>query len=657
MKKAKFIISFFVIFFGFLFIGESYQFYLNSFEQNFYHTTMYIQDYTSEEEMKNDMLKAAEDNNIEFFTIVNRIESTLLQNFEIYGTSKIKHILNNDHDIYEKNYISLLTGETRVKFYDFKDISNLENKIDYYLIGNEKNINKFKETLIEKYAGNFPKRGEKPFKYQQVYSVWILISIVILLLSLYDIIFQKKENSIKISLGENVNLIIIKNILLDIGIYISIFIMSIIVLYKNTNVFFGMNVSIIVFLFFLLINSIMYFSLYFNNLKKMLSGAKVSRKLLSINYVLKFISILLTTAILASNIAIIVEGYKFYKQKDFFEKYKNYSYVDIQYKMKLKSDGSIEDNINKSMFIQEDFYNNFYSKFNALDLANVTMSGLTDNVVLSSKNTLEYLKKNIKEINREVLEKDFYFLIPEKFKNDQSIIDELNLTIKVYESRELDYTYDVIYYSDNREIISIDEQYINGSKLLKNPLIIYKNNIDGKISYRDGKRKEKIINYRNVMYNILDEEFDEFLIKYDLNDERVSKTNVLEKYLYQLKIVKRAVFISLILSLLTLILELILIKSILMLEYEVNAIELSVKKILGYSLLEKNSKILWVTIGITIISIIGSVIIGGIFNISEGYYLLISGTLIAIMEIFTIVFYIKRLEKTNLQKVLKGGNL
>lgn len=159
------------------------------------------------------------------------------------------------------------------------------------------------------------------------------------------------------------------------------------------------------------------------------------------------------------------------------------------------------------------------------------------------------------------------------------------------------------------------------------------------------------------MYNILDEEFDEFLIKYDLNDERVSKTNVLEKYLYQLKIVKRAVFISLILSLLTLILELILIKSILMLEYEVNAIELSVKKILGYSLLEKNSKILWVTIGITIISIIGSVIIGGIFNISEGYYLLISGTLIAIMEIFTIVFYIKRLEKTNLQKVLKGGNL
>ena len=655
MKKTKFIISVFIIFFGFLFIGESYQYYINNFQANFYYTSMYLQDYTTEEEMKADILREVKIHNIEIFTVVNSVESTLLQNIEIYGTDAIEGELNAKYDIYEKEYPSLLTGKTRVEFHDFKDLSTIENQAEYYCIGDETNIQNFKRALVNKYAGKIPKEG-KDFNHQEVYGVWILISIVILLLSMYDVAFQKKENSIKISLGESIGIIILKNVLLDIGVYTSIFIVSIMSLYKTTSVLFGINISIGAFIIFLLINSCMYFSLYFNDLRKMLTGAKVSKKLLGTNYVLKFITIIMTTAILASNIAIIFEGYSFYKQKSFFEEHKDYEYINLYYKPRLESDGSVTFTIDKSEIVQEDFYNKFYNEFNAIDLGDISYDS-KDDIILTSRNTLPYLKENIKEMNNKKFDKDFYFLISEKFKGDQSIIDNLNLTVKFNEERELDYTYEVIYYKGDKDIIAINEQHTNGSRYTKNPAIIYKNTIDGKLSYEDGKRIPKTIIYKDVMYKVSDKEFNEFVNKHNLQNEITSRTNVLEKYLYHLEIVKRAVFISFILSILTLLLEVILIKSILMFEYEVNAVELSVKKVLGYNLFEKNFKIFVVTMGITTLSIIVSLIVGEIFNISEAYYLLVSGVLIAVAEITTILFYVKKLEKANLQKILKGGNL
>ena len=657
MKKTKFIISSFIIFFGFLFIGENYQFYINNFQENFYYTSIYIQDYTTEEEMKSDILKEAKAHNIEFFTVVNTIESTLLQKIDIYGTGEIEEELNTKYDIYEKDYPSLLTGETRVKFHDFKDLSTIENQSDYYCIGDETDIQNFKRALVNKYAGKIPKKG-KDFNHQEVYGVWILISIVILLLSMYDVAFQKKENSIKISLGESIGVIILKNVLLDIGVYTSIFIVSIMSLYKTTSVLFGINISMGAFIVFLLINSCMYFSLYFNDLRKMLTGAKVSKKLLATNYVLKFITIIMTTAILASNIAIIFEGYSFYKQKSFFEEHKDYEYVNLYYKAKLDSDGNVVDNLDETFFVEEDFYNKFYEKFNAIELTNKTFYGSDHIMILTSKNTLPYLKENIKEMNNRGFDKDYYFLIPEESRGEESsIVEEIKGSIGLDEGHDLEYSYDIIYYKDDINIIGIDSSSTNGSKSAENPTIIHKNNINGKWRYQDGERYPKYAAYKETMYKVSDKEFDEFVNKHNLQNEVASRTNVLENYLYHLEIVKRAVFISFILSILTLLLEVILIKSILMLEYEVNAVELSVKKVLGYNLFEKNFKILAVTMGITSLSIIASVIVGEIFNISEAYYLLVSGVLIAVAEIATILFYVKKLEKANLQKILKGGNL
>lgn len=652
MKKTKVLVSFFIIFFGFLFIGESYQFYLNGFERNFSHTTMYLQDYIEEDEMVKDILDTAKKNNVEIFTLYTDIKSSLLQEIIIYGTSGVKSDLNKNYDIHENRYNSLLTGTTEIKFKELKNIENIKNQNDFYLIGDINDAKNFKLELINKYAGNVPKAVEGAYPFKEIYATWLLAGILILLLSVYDVIFQKKENSIKISLGESINIIVIKNIVIDILSYLGISILSILLLYKSTNVFFKIDITIKFGMAFLIINSLLYISLYFNNLKDMLIGVKISKKVLTMTYVLKFITILITTIILSGNIAVIFEGYKFYKQRSFFEEYKEYSYVNLTYKMKLNSNGKIEDNINKSMRVQEKFYNKFYDDFNAIDLVNISLSNTDYKMILASKNIENYLKENIEELKHKKLDKEYYFLIPNYLKENKEVLEELEINMEFNERRKNDYTYENVFYEGENNIISIDEMYPNGSELVKNPVIIYKNKFNSK-----GSKKPKIINYRNVMYKIDDNKFNSFLKENNLENQIVSKTNVLEKYLHQLEIVKRVTFISFILVILLLFLEMILIRSILMLEYEVNAIELSIKKVLGYNIFQKNKKILIITMGVTAVSIIMSVILGGVFNIGEGYYILISGILIFIIEVFTILFYIKKLESVNLNKILKGGNL
>ncbi|MGL5870697.1 MAG: DUF1430 domain-containing protein, partial [Clostridium chrysemydis] len=161
MKKTKVLVSFFIIFFGFLFIGESYQFYLNGFERNFSHTTMYLQDYIEEDEMVKDILDTAKKNNVEIFTLYTDIKSSLLQEIIIYGTSGVKSDLNKNYDIHENRYNSLLTGTTEIKFKELKNIENIKDQNDFYLIGDDINDAKnFKLELINKYAGNVPKAVE-----------------------------------------------------------------------------------------------------------------------------------------------------------------------------------------------------------------------------------------------------------------------------------------------------------------------------------------------------------------------------------------------------------------------------------------------------------------------------------------------------------------
>lgn len=211
MKKIKYIISFCIIFIGILIIGESHIFYLDNFYTQYDNTTLYLQIDTTSEEMKRDIIDSSRANNVDVFTLKRSQPSISLINYNIYGTSKVEEYINKKSNIFEGNYNSVFLGNISFTFNDFDTLEDMENQIDYYIIGSKDNIYKFKMDLINKYAGNHPKGGYSDKEsVRNTISIWILIISIILLITIYELISKKKENVLRITMGERIRRIFLR---------------------------------------------------------------------------------------------------------------------------------------------------------------------------------------------------------------------------------------------------------------------------------------------------------------------------------------------------------------------------------------------------------------------------------------------------------------
>lgn len=658
MKRIKYIISFSIIFIGILIIGESHIFYLDNFYTQYDNTTLYLQINTTDEEMKRDIINSSKANNVDIFTLKRSQPSISLINYNIYGTSKVEDYINEKSNIFEGNYNSVFLGNISFEFNDFDTLEDMENQIDYYIIGSKDNIYKFKMDLIDKYAGNHPKNGYKDKEsVRNTISIWILIISIILLMTIYDLISKKKENVLRITMGERIIRIFLENILLDSLFFILTYIGLLIILSKHTNVFFNFKISNIFFLILLFTNSLLYLNIYKYDVKEAFSNNQSSKNLLSFNYLFKLITSVITISIISSNIAFISQAYNFYKQKNFFENYSDYYYVKFTYKPTIKDDGSIYDVFEDSEMVQSEFYSKYFEEFNAISLKYSNYSDIE--YIYANRHSFDYLSREIKELNNINLNKDYYIILPEDIKDESETISEISNIIKFEES--LNFEYEVIYYKNNINLVGIDEDSKYGSNLIENPIILCNNMEVDKIKNISKKNYLGKGDFLyDVMYKISSaeelEKYNEFIKINNLEGHIIKKINVLEKYENNLLLNKRILYINSIFSFLFLVLEFIIINAIIKLEYRVNAIELSLKKIMGYSIFEKNKKIISMTIITTFLSVIISVIVSIIFETNQFYYLALGGISILFFELVTIIFYITNIESSNIQKILKGEN-
>ena len=134
-------------------------------------------------------------------------------------------------------------------------------------------------------------------------------------------------------------------------------------------------------------------------------------------------------------------------------------------------------------------------------------------------------------------------------------------------------------------------------------------------------------------------------------------TNVGEDYTYSHSfLVKLISFISS-LCVLVLLLDIAIIVSEAKMEFRLSSMEISLKKVLGYSFYERHKRFIFVNL-IENIAVVILICIVSIFisNASVGIALLI-GSLLTIIEMAIIFTNIMWVEKTNISKSLKGGCL
>ncbi|MEG0909559.1 MAG: hypothetical protein RSH78_04265, partial [Bacilli bacterium] len=259
IKKVKIIISAIIIFVGLLFIGENFQDYLGNFDTELYHMRIPVPNGVSQNEMLRDITEKSKKNKVDIFAITHDSKNKTMSEINFYGSQTTKKYVNDSFNISDKVYNSILFGETKINFYKLKKLPDVTKVDEFYLSGSFENMQNFHTDINEKYSTGLVKTGEKLDGYtRNTVLIWCLLDGIIIFLSFYDVILQKKENFLKITLGESIHKIIFKNIVIDTLLLFIIYTSSLFLLSKYTNPFFNINVSNIMFLILIIINALLY---------------------------------------------------------------------------------------------------------------------------------------------------------------------------------------------------------------------------------------------------------------------------------------------------------------------------------------------------------------------------------------------------------------
>jgi len=652
MKKIKFIVIYLLITIGFLFNGELFILYLDGFQESYYQSGFDFVNREAaieEKEVIQDFLKAGKTYDVDFFFVDSTIVSAYAKEITIFGTPNALKTLQAK-GILEGKHNSLFMGETQVRYEDFSNIKTIEKFKDCYYIGDQSHqeaMRLFKASLVDKYSGGLPKLFSSDQEtWLNLFSVWSIIFGLILLLTIYEIISLKKEIMVRITLGEDVRTLFGKNALADIGILASAFLSVPFLLSPFSNVLFKIQALALAFLVFVIANTLINTTVLRVNFKKDIAARRSGDGLLIANYILKTMTTILTLIVLSSNFAILAQGYLMYKQHDFFSEHKDYSYYQLNYRLNNHLGKTVSD---ESMMNQE-----FYQRFQKYSLQ---YNDLTANfrspypVILINRNAFEEISRVSDALAETVQSADdgYYILIPPGISEDSQEYAIAKEILTAFFGRNTHFTTKV--YDDDVSLVGIHNMDKYVSRPMENPIILFNNTLQQTDEYQ---ADSDMYYAYSTMYNIPEQDFNQFIAEYQMADQIRVQSNAMDVYEHNWAIIARNMKLVVILSIFLLALEIALISFIIKLEYQFNAMELALKKVLGYSLFARNKRLIHITLVVFLVSVILAFLLRGLLGIAEGADLIWGGLILLALELGYIAKKAGAMEKANVPAILKG---
>lgn len=567
---------------------------------------------------------------------------------------------------------------------DFEEIRQCREDGDVYitLLGDKADKQTFIDLMGEKYEVNMQSVKDKTANYFSSDAfiiqivLWIIACAVIAVLALYESMTVQKETAVRCSLGENPFKIYIKKVLMDSAVLVLLFLASFLFSSILTNSLFAFGISTALFVALLLVNAIALLPIFRVKIDKAFSGVSGSLSLLSASYTLKLITCVLTVLVAAMAIGSASEVMRIKKQGDFFEQYKDYSYI---YMMPKKGTLNAKTPTATVKYrLQKEFFENTLLQTHYTNLVGLS-DGVERELILCNRNAKENLLKVIPGLTEEkISEEKMYIITPcyPGYENDTGFaLPDLTggkgyFFCHDYEVETIAYDADISLPATKGSSGSIR------CEIYENPVILFSNLDESKLSIPDDcgifiGMDEKTgvemweggfgIPYYDqfLMFKVTDSDIDNFLNKYNfkLSSDTYERVNVYENFKAEHERAEKMMGIFLVLFLVLFFLETALISTVIRLDYSVNAKELSIKKVLGYSLLDKNRKIFAITIGIMILGMIAAVVISSVYKIANPFTVAAGCGILSAAEIIIIIRNIVKTEKAQLVKILKGGSL
>lgn len=636
---------------SFIFSGEFFQYYLNTYTSQFSYIDITENEMNSQAEIQNNIYHLAEKYNIEVLQTERKNGSGRATSLTVYSTDEAFEKLKTEYSVSPNIYKALFLGTTKVDFADFKDKKLLGETERYYFIGEQRQIQSIRENIKNDYACSFIKNETEHAYPYLVLLIWAVVGVLLLILTWLDIHFQKKENFVLVSLGKPIRQIILKNVFIDFLTFSLIF--SVLFALLGRFVYLGYEIKNIVLLCaaVLFLNALLYLTLFKMNYKEVLYGANLNERIISDGYVLKSISMILTVVVLSCNAMLISANFKELKRIKTLRNVENYSFLELNPVSLLNLGKDYEET-------RYGLINSIYGELQNRGCAYsfCGLSGENDYCIINSDS--KFLLNGFDLKTEPDGNSDFYILVPEEIEFSQNADESVYDCIEMYFGSEKALSCEKITYSGNGELLTYDstEGLTLGAQSFENPIVIYINNPSLKLNC-DSSTLSTL--FSKMLFNISNSEINTVCEKYQINEKGfyLQGEKVKEKVSDYQAVLNRALLLNTVISAFLLLLELFIISVIIKLEYKVSTTELAVKKVLGYSVFQKNKQIFLLNTYAALIAVVSCTVFCLMYKLAVWYTVIAVGTSVLCFEYVIIAVLITRFEKQNVAKILKGGCL
>lgn len=650
MKCVKFVITALLALFCFVMSSELYQLHLQMFSNQYFYIDIENEDRS---QVCSIVASAAKKYNEYVFAIERQNVDAFHSRITIYADEDTRNILSREQNIAEGEASSFFSGSTEVVLLPFSDVVNDESVVRYFFTGSKDTVSSIRQNIYSQVATSYIHKDSVSVADKLIYGIWIILFGLILLLTWADMQFSKKSDFLKISMGSSVGKMIFGKILVDIVFNVAIFGAVYAILQSRLFLSYKLNFALYALLIFFVLNSLLHLTLLKVDYKEVIYGANINGKLLANAYLLQAIVVILMVVSLSSNLVAIRENEKElapYNTIEQLDGYTSLSITPIEGVQSSESVVELEASIYLEAYLQDKV---LLSTFCAAldDEPIVVLNEAALNTVVSSAGVFQ-----------EDLKSDFVVYIPE---NRYSEIDSYDIEFAAattastffglesysFEAREYSHV-DVVYF-DLRNV----SELTFGSDLISDPIVVYCNLSKARIN-------ELLMNntaidfgdrWTNIIFDINDTSFFSKSIKDRLAD--VQFRSVIELCNQYKSNLVRGVLLNSVLSAFLLVLNVMLISVIVKIEYLVHSKEIALKKILGYSVLQRNIAILFLNVLAVSIAFITGTILSKMYGIFDIVALCIVSLTILFVNSILILTNMTAAEKHNTAHILKGGSL
>lgn len=644
MKKVRSLFIALLLLVPVFFQCDLFQLYLYDFDE-FYFTSFYLPADTAYEDMLQEIEERAKEYQVELIYWDEAYRSAYRSQFDIYCSKEMQEIFRDEWKISGGDYKSFFTGNSSIRFHELKELplETMEaSPNSFYLVGDKDRLIEYRNSLYEKYNSRFPKLGY-PGALQSAKRehllLWLGMILIVCLTTVYQVMKEKKEWFIRMTLGTSLTSIVRRNIAGDALVMIGAVAAGECCVRFMGGSSFLMSQDIWMLLLLIALNNLVYCSLFVQNLQGGLSDTGMFRKILGISYVLKAVICFFCALSVGAAVVVIGRYVELSKMQEFYETKEDAYYINFVIQPY---------DLEQVEIVSAEFYRTYFDDI-LFHEANFNYRNDREEAICMNANMREYLESLLPSLGDRLQQYENTLLIPEGLEVTQDEIEWFVDSCEGMSGRDTGST-QIIYYSEDIEVMTHSSNV--GYLMEKNPIIMYGGRTNWAERTQDDYETFFEMTMPNAIVSVSEDTIRSFAKERGFT---YLLKNVYEDYLFYLQVQKRGMIINLLLVVVFILMEIFAVTAVLELEFVTNRTELTVKRMLGYSIVQRIRKPLTLTV------ISGALVLLGLFvfkTVTDYHYVAYGMMMVACLIVFEIGYVLYKfhhLEQENITKVLKGG--